>query len=74
MMKVVINGTAVIGIEEHVCKAIVNSLCGRCMHNTIAHTDAGCTIAECICKKGYTTYLLLQDEDFIEEIKKEGLF
>jgi hypothetical protein len=73
-MRVVVNGIGIIGIERHLAKTIVDSLCDRCLHRTIAHQENGCTIEECPCKKGYTSFQLLQDEDFVSELIKEGLF
>ena len=72
-MRLVINGTPIIGIDRFIAKAIVDSLCDRCLHHTTAHFEDGCRVLECPCKKGYTTFQLLQDEEFIQEIIKEGL-
>lgn len=72
-MRVVINDHQIIGIERYIAKAIVNSICDRCLHHTIAHQDTGCLMVDCKCKKGYTSSQLLTDQDFIQEIIKEGL-
>lgn len=78
-MHVIINGKQIIGVDKYIIKALVASHCDYCTHTTVAHREDGCKVSfddaqqVCPCKKGYTSYLLLKDDSFIQEIIKEGL-
>ena len=73
-MRIVFNGVAMIGVDEDVLKALMSVKCAPpCFHSAFSHKEQGCQIQDCECKRGFNTYLLLQDEDFLRDVVKEGL-
>jgi hypothetical protein len=74
LLRIVINGIGITGVELLVAKAIIKAKCDLCGHTTLTHVDNKCMIQGCVCRKPFTSYLLLQDENFIQFIKDEGVF
>jgi len=76
---ILINDQQIIGVDKYIIKALISATCDRCTHKTTAHREDGCKVTfvegtdPCPCKKGYTSYLLLNDDSFRQEIIKEGL-
>lgn len=77
IMHITINGKQIIGLDRDIAKMISYTVCNQCLHKTVSHTEGGCLVdyagMVCECKKGYTSYLLLKDDDFIQQIIQEGL-
>jgi hypothetical protein len=72
-MRLIINGVHIIGVETDVLEVIIKSKCQRCLHTSISHKEDGCLIGDCDCKRGYNTYLLLEDEELVSDVIREGL-
>ena len=73
-MRVVFDGVGLIGVDVDVLKALMSVKCGPpCFHSSFSHKEQGCQIQDCECKRGYNTYLLLQSEEFLHDVVKEGL-
>ena len=79
-MHIQINGKQIIGVDKDILRALVFSVCDRCTHKTVTHREDGCKCSFdfkgmdlCPCKRGYTSYLLLKDDNFVQEIIKEGI-